>query len=560
MTVGTRIIALRPRRMWAPPGRTIVIDLDIAAASATDATLVVELLDVAEPVVRLERRLRLRAGRSRRTTRVRLPARLRAGYGLRATLAPTSGRVTSRETAVEAIDGWWQAPRHAAIVDHADRERAISTVRALRDWHVNVVQLYDWMYRHYRYRPPAGTTFIDPLGQHVSHDAVRAGVRAGHAVGIASLAYGSVYGAEREYVDAHPDERVFDPDGRPLSLGETFYINDLRSGRPWRTRLLAEYRSAVRSFRVDGIHMDTYGPPHHAVGADGGSVDFAAEYPGLIAEAARVVDAASPGARVLFNCVDGFPLESIAPAPTAALYLELWPPDAAYVDIVAWIERAAMVAGDRAVIIAAYLSVLRANEHDPVGRSEALEAAALLSSIVFAAGAYHHVLAGGDRLLVEGYYPEARHLRPSERETIRAAWSFQARYRHLLADPGRVPVTALGVAILDRGGRPVPLSANPTPGSVWIRATTTSRGQTVVHLIDLLDQDNGAWDARRQPSPRRLGWRLITADNGGARRRTWAMSPWTRRGAPQPVHHGQLPPVRRWLVVCTDDESADRGT
>ena len=74
---------------------------------------------------------------------------------------------------------------------------------------------------------------------------------------------------------------------------------------------------------------------------DGEPIDFAALYPGPDRRGApRVVAAARAGARVLFNCVEGFPLEPWPTAPAAALYLELWPPDVAYADVVRWIERA----------------------------------------------------------------------------------------------------------------------------------------------------------------------------------------------------------------------------
>ncbi|MGH2476164.1 MAG: glycoside hydrolase family 66 protein, partial [Candidatus Limnocylindrales bacterium] len=429
-----RIRTVRPTRPWFRPGTsaTVEIGLDVVVGATVQAT--VDLLDLRRVVGRSVAVFRLRPGRHVRTMTVPLPARRRHGYGLRVELVAPAGR-TRATTAVEALDGWWESPRHAAITTFRVPGRTAAAVTDLRDWHVTVVQLYDWMYRHYRYEPPRGETFIDTLGQRISHDAVRAGVRAGHAIGIASLAYGSVYGAEAEYVATHPDERVFDAHGRPLSLGETFYINDLRDGSPWRRRLLAEYRRAVRHLGVDGIHMDTYGPPHRAVAADGTPIDFATLYPGLIADGAATVAAARVGARVLFNCVEGFPLEGVATAPAAALYLELWPPDDAYGDVVRWIDQARRLGEGRAVVIAAYISALRRHETDPQARRGASEAAVLLTSIIAAAGAYHHVLAERDRLLVEGYYPEARPLRSSERRELRAAWVFTARYMHLLSDP-----------------------------------------------------------------------------------------------------------------------------
>lgn len=504
------------------------------------------LLDVDRPSAQVEARFRLLRGTSERMMAIALPAARRHGYGLRVELFWTGGR-TAATTAVEALDGWWQSPRHAAVTEFRSSARTAAAVRRLVEWHVTVVQLYDWMYRHYRYTPPSGTTFTDALGRTVSHDAVRAGVRAGHGVGIASLAYGSIYGAEREYVERHPDERVFDASGAPLSLGETFYINDPRPG-PWRRRLLREYDRAVRRFHVDGIHMDTYGPPHEAIGADGAPIRFAEVYPGLITEAAASVAAIGPAGKVLFNCVEGFPLEQVAAAPTAALYLELWPPDVAWVDIVAWIDRAREVGAGRAVVIAAYISALRAHEADPAGRAGATEAAVLLTSIIAAAGGYHHVLADRDRLLVEGYYPEARPLLRGERNELKAASVFTARYVHLLSDPEVIALPEVDVNLVDGEGLPIAVSDTPRAGAVWIRTSRTADGTLVLHLVDLLDQLDDRWDAVRQPSPMRRGWRFRWAASPEAADLV-AMSPWTDRGEARRLADNRLPAFRRWLVV-----------
>ena len=545
-----RVTAFGPTRAWFAPGIRATFSVEVQAVTLTAVVATVELLDLDRVVVRAEHRFRLRAGRSRRVVGLTLPVTPRHGYGVVITLSWPGGR-TSATSAVEALDGWWQSPRHAAVTDFGSPRRTARSVAELLDWHVTIAQDYDWMYRHYRYLPPTDDAFVDALGRRVLPAAVRAGVRAGHRVGIATLAYGSVYGAEREYVDRHPDERVFDERGVPISLGETFYINDLRPGRPWRTRLLAEYRRACRRFGFDGIHMDTYGPPHAARAADGGLIDFAALYPGLIEEGARVVAAARAGGRVLFNCVEGFPLEQVATSPAAAIYLELWPPDVDHGDVVRWIDLARQLGEGRAVVVAAYISTLRAREADPVGRAGAIEAAILLTVIIATAGAYHHVLAEGDRLLVEGYYPEARRLRRSDVRELRAAWIFTTRYVHLLSDPDLEPVAAIGIQLLDGDGAPIPTSPTPSAGSVWIRAATTPTGSRVVQLVDLLAQADDRWDAVRQASPDRGGWRLRWPEPAAP----VAMSPWGSHGeaaalARHPSGDWSLPAFRRWLVVA----------
>ena len=241
----------------------------------------------------------------------------------------------------------------------------LAAARATRDltaWHVNVVQHYDWMWRHYRYQPPdGGDAFVDALGRTVSHAAVRASVISGHdwwhrVTGLrGDLRRGSRLRAETSRRASLRYKR------RATQPWRHVLHHDLRPGSAWRTRLLDEYAAAIEGFAFDGIHMDTYGPPHTAVAADGAALDFAALYPALIDEAAERVAATAPGTRVLFNCVDGFPLDTVAPAATAALYLELWPPDREFADVVRWIEQARSLAAGRQVVIAAYAATLRAS-------------------------------------------------------------------------------------------------------------------------------------------------------------------------------------------------------
>lgn len=555
MTALIRVVRFGAARPWFQPGTNALVKIGLEIATGLRARIAVELLDLDRVVAVVERTVRLVAGRAERRVELPLPGDARRGYGLRLTIVGPDGRVLRAHAAVEALDGWWQSPRHAAITEFRSPASTAANVRALLDWHVTVVQDYDWMYRHYRYAPPprarrADGTFLDALGRPVSSAAVRAGIRAGHAVGIATLAYGSVYGAEREYVDRHPDERVFDEAGQPLSLGETFYINDLRRGRPWRRRLLAEYARAIRDVGFDGVHMDTYGPPHRAVAGDGEPIDFAALYPGLIDDGAATVARVRPDARVLFNCVEGFPLEAVADHDAAAVYLELWPPDVRYVDLIHWISRARRAGRGRAVVIAAYLSILRSSGDDPADRPRAVEAAVLLTSVISAAGAYHHVLAERNRVLVEGYYPEARRLGPREAAELRAAWTFGARHVHILTDPAAEPASLEGIEVQDQRGEIVPLSAEPAAGRVWARATQRPDGSRVLQLLDLRAQPDDHWDAIRAPAVKLVGWRLRWPDASNL----VAMSPWTRDGqACRPMVGAdglvRLPSFRRWLVV-----------
>ena len=539
---------LVPERTWVRPGARAFVTATVASDRPLAAQLVLELWDVGQVVGRVTVGRRLAAGPTTIRLGLDLPVAARHGYGLRLLVRSRTGAVlASASSAVEALAGWWQSPRHVALIDHTDTGTA--HVPGLRAWQVTVAQAYDWMWRHYRYEPPRGQDpFTDTLGRRVSHRALRTTIRAADRAGIATLAYGSVYGAEAEHVAAHPEDRVFDERGEPLSLGGTFFINDLRPGSAWRARLMAEYRTTMDRFRFAGIHMDTYGPPYTALGTDGGALSFRELYPGLIEEAAAVVGAVRHG-RVLFNCVEGFPLEDVATAPTAALYLELWPPDDRFHHVVAWIDRAHAVSDGRAVVIAAYAAAMGA-ARSPEQRKRALEATLLLTSVISAAGGYHHTLAEDDRLLVEGYYPAAVRLRRTEARALQAAWRFGARYLHLVTNTVPDAELARSVALTDRSGAFLATSVEPAPGAVWVRGTRTSDGRPVLHLIDLRSQTDDRWDTGKDPSPSESGWHLAGRGLEGP----VAASPWTARGEPlrpAPTASGgwRLPRFRRWLML-----------
>jgi hypothetical protein len=173
-----------------------------------------------------------------------------------------------------------------------------------------------------------------------------------------------------------------------------------------------------------------------------------------------------------------------------------------------------------------------------------------LTSVIGAGGAYHHVLADGVRVLVEGYYPEARPLRPTEAAELRAAWVFGARYVHLLTEPDAVVEAIEGIELLDPAGSPVPLSSEPRAGAVWTRVTRLRDGTAVLQLVDLRAQRDDRWDALRVPVTTAAGWQLRWS---GAEDLV-AMSPWTDGGRARPLTmqpngSARLPTFRRWLVV-----------
>ncbi|MEP6776254.1 MAG: glycoside hydrolase family 66 protein, partial [Chloroflexota bacterium] len=212
------------------------------------------------------------------------PATPLRGYGLDAVLYAEDGRLLAEGSgALDVLERWSQAPRYGFLSDFAPEQEGNvpGRVDSLRRYHLNVVQFYDWMWRHYALMPPT-EEFTDALGRKLSLRTVRAAIEAVQEDGGAAMAYGAVYGAEPEYADQHTDLRLYDEAGQPISLAELFYIMNISPGSPWVDLIVAEFADAVRRMGFDGVHLDQYGFPKTAYSATGEVVDLSTAFPPLI--------------------------------------------------------------------------------------------------------------------------------------------------------------------------------------------------------------------------------------------------------------------------------------
>jgi hypothetical protein len=149
-------------------------------------------------------------------------------------------------------------------------------------------------------------------------------------------------------------------------------------------------------------------------------------------------------------------------------------------------------------------------------------------------------------------------MRPSEKRALAALWRFSARYVHLLSDPDRRPVDVGDVRVMDVDERPVAVSSEPIAGHLWLRGSLTPDGRRVLHIVDLLDQEDAMWTQRKRRSPMR---RLSVSWSG--LRSPVAASPFGRSGDAVPLRaldrsasptRWLLPPFRRWLVLAEERE------
>ncbi len=428
-----------------------------------------------------------------------LPSASFRGYGIDLDVSDAQGAiVATASTALDALDAWPQAPRYGFLSDFAPADpHAGTAVDTLARYHVNVVQFYDWMWRHYALMPPTDE-FTDALGRTLSLRTTRAKARTCRDRGMAALGYAAVYGAEPVYALEHPDEMLYASDGTPYSLDGLFYIMNIHRGNPWRDRILAEMARAVRETPFDGLHLDQYGfPRDEAFGPQPRSTpyDLATDFPPFIDDARAAARAARRDARVIFNAVDNWPIETVAPTQQDATYIEVWPPFDDYGDLQTLILEARHLAPDKQVILAAYLTPLKGAVGDGLPPAEA--ATRLASAAIWANGGFHLLMGEHNGALCDAYYPAYAAMRPEFARVMRGYYDFVVRYENLLSDPRLFTLpNDEAAAVVRVGGHPA--SPFGEAGLIWTMVRRMPHLLTV-SLINLTDCPSAAWNTPQPP-------------------------------------------------------------
>ncbi len=413
-------------------------------------------------------------------------------------------------TSFDIAPHWSRAPRYGFLSDFSPDETTAESVGRLDlmlQLHLNVVQFYDWMHNHYRLVPETAE-YTDTLGRTLSREVVERKVGLCHERGMAAIAYGAMYGAEREFSEQYPDWLLYDGARRPLQLADLFFIQDISEGSPWREWILAQYDQVLTEFAFDGIHIDQYGFPKRALSQVGGvwhDVDVASEFPKFVDDAAKRLATLRPNGGSIFNCVNAWPLDRMpAVDGDAATYIEVWDPHVTYRDLYDLIRRARGLRPDKAVILAAYLRPFQQGES---GRSDALASFRQAFAAIHSSGGSQLIAGEGASMLTEAYYPKYGSLDDAEFATVRRYFDFATRNVELLqaadiVDHAWTDVGPTNDLITLEHPQLGPYGAGAHPGWLWTITRRHGR-RTVLHLLNL-DLVPDVWNiAHDSPEPYR---------------------------------------------------------
>jgi GH15 family glucan-1,4-alpha-glucosidase len=241
-----------------------------------------------------------------------------------------------KTTAVDVSSDITRFPRYGYTVDFPAGETAAQSNELIdelaRDYHINVVQYYDWMYRHEKNFPDSGTSWEDLFGNTIAQSSIQQRIDRGHANNQKAMAYQMAYMAREGYTDysvskewglyrnrsyntsynesdastiSNLDQLNFPLEGNPFPV--LFAMNPANTS--WQRHMTDQYKAAVNTLSFDGIQVDQMGNFWGNIGKYdywGNYVDLGKTFSDFVNQAKAVLTTNNPGRNyITMNAVNG---------------------------------------------------------------------------------------------------------------------------------------------------------------------------------------------------------------------------------------------------------------
>lgn len=493
----------------------IIVEIDNPCTEKIDSVIVMSVSILEETIFNNKTTVRLNAGGMTTVELKFLPREtVWQNFGIEISLVIENKVQHTLSTAFDAVTSWKEAPRYGFLSGfYKDDENDAEDVKQLVKYHINVMQFYDWMYRHDNLIPDENY-FIDPLGRQLSLKAVKDKINICHEYGIKTLAYGAVYAASEDFYKNHEEWGLYRNNGTEQSFGNWLYIMNISPESPWQEHIVNEFKKAVEVLDFDGIHMDTFGWPKSAFSKLDGNLKFERlqdHFPALIESTRKELGNVKDDIGLFFNAVSNWPVEILANQKLDAIYIEVWDPCERYIQLNQLISHAREL-GKKPVILAAYLSpfskkdrkeAIYVQKHSEEYNEKAAQNCFLLSSsVVFASGGYHFLLGEHNGILTNNYYVEYGKINNDFERIVRNYFDFIVRYGSLLFDQQLVDLTmthANGINDEYRFANDE-FSSYGEPDKVWT-IVKEKPGYKTINLINLTGIKSDMWNEGKENKP-----------------------------------------------------------
>lgn len=421
------------------------------------------------------------------------------GYGVEVTLGESS-----MSTAFDVLSHWYERPRYGFLSDfYKEDEEDTKDISSMLKYHINIVQFYDWMYKH-ESLISKNNYYTDLLERELSKKAVSSKIDSCRRSGMKTLAYGAIYAASKPFYETHKEWALYTNDQRPQNLGNWFYIMNISKDSPWRNHIICEFKKAITEMDFDGIHMDTYGFPKIAYSNLDGQRKLERlneQFEGFVYDTRTELQKVVQNPCITFNSVSNWGIEEIAKSVQDAVYIEVWAPQETYYHLYQLVSRAKELS-HKQVILAAYFKAFADKENFTYEESHI--GLLLTSATIFASGGFHFVLGEEDCVLANPYYVKHENLKESSIREIRAYYDFIVRYGNLLFELESVDNSMTHTDGENTeyifGCENVEFSAYPKVNTVWT-LVKEQPGYKTIQLINYNRIGSDVWNAGKKRRP-----------------------------------------------------------
>lgn len=428
---------------------------------------------------------------------IHLPSMPIGGYGAEMSVYEDGIIIQVINTSFDVAKSYKELPRYGFLSDFAIADELDeSDVQSMKKLHINMVQFYDWMYRHESLVSDEDY-YVDLMGKTMSKKAVTNKIELCHKHGMSAMAYGAIYAASKEFYEQHPTWGLNDSSGKPITFINIFHIMNMSEGSPWHQHIIDEYKKTINYIGFDGIHMDTYGFPKKAYGNDSKSneiIEMDKEFPVLINNTKEQLSELKEDVNIIFNNVGNWPVYATAATKQDMVYVEVWEPYNTYEHIQRIILEARSFT-DKPIIISAYLKPFMSNDHVKAGN-----ALKLMTACVVANGASHLIMGENQSILTQGYYVDYYPLEDNLFSEIRKYYDFMIRYSTLfynqnLKDVSMTHAYGDNLEYVFKGAR---CSPSGEQDKIWTIIRENS-DMKLLSLINLCGNDNNWNVAKNEP-------------------------------------------------------------
>lgn len=508
-----KTICVYPTKAQFIIGEEIKIKVELNNAVEAGSTLICNIYRLQESLFKIEKTVLKGDKEIVFSFNLNIRERYMTGYGVKVEVQRLDGNYDAYYTAFDVVDSWTRAPRYGFISDFFDSDmNDEEDIKEMNRYHINVVQYYDWMYRHHKFIPPKDK-FIDPLKRKLNLSVVKQKVGYAHKYGMKAMAYGAVYGAGKEFYEKHKEWALYKNDGKVYGFGDFLYIMDINRQCKWHDHIINQFLEAVK-FGFDGIHMDQYGFPKEAISSLEGEKSIRylqGDFPKLIDDTKDYIKSKGYNAELIFNAVNNWPVEKVAKAKEDAVYIEVWPPNDTYESLYNLISNAKKYAPQKQVILAAYMRPFLEELNIPLKSAE--NAAFLTMAVIFASGGFHLLLGEGNGILDDAYYPKYRTINDEEfNKRLRGYYDFIVRYEGLLYDfdISDITMTYTGGINGEYAFSGSEFSVKPKDNCVWTLIKDKA-GYKIINLLNFTGITDMRWNEPKDSEPREIRNIEVTA-------------------------------------------------